>query len=302
MLEFKKITLADKELLTPYFEKYGEDSCQHSLYLMTGLSMKYGDEYAIYEDVLYVHRSLLDRDNLRVYLAPFGEKSRAKQSLEVLLEDAKIHGAGASFFTVTERYKNLVEEFFPGRFLAEESEDYAEYLYLTDNLKILPGKTLAAKRNRVRAFYSEYDGTVQIEDLSESNIPDVILFQRDWIEAKRLEGVDEMLEREHVAILYYLSHFEELDFKGIVVYVKGTVVGYAAGVLLNKDCIDEVIEKGRKDITGIYQVLCNEFAICCAGDCTWINREEDLGVEGLRKAKKSYQPERMLKKFILTQQ
>jgi len=304
MLEFKKVTLEEKDLLTPYFQKYGASSCQHSLYLMIGLSMKYGDEYAVKNGILYIHRSLLDREGVRVYLAPFGEYSKDTLSgspVEELLNDADFYGAKLSFMTITKEFKNDLERIAPGRFLFEQSEDYAEYLYLTEKLSILPGKELASKRNRVHAFYTTYAGNIRIEDICESNIADVIIFQKYWIEDRFSEGYDEMLARENEAIKFYLSHFEELDFKGIVVYVKGTVVGYAAGVTLNDDCIDEVIEKGRKDVVGIYQLLCNEFAILCGRGYTWINREEDLGVTGLRAAKRSYHPKKMLEKFIVTE-
>lgn len=300
MLEFKKVTLEDKDILTPFLKKYGDSSCQHSLYLMTGLSMKYGDEYAIYEGVLYIHRSLLDTENERVYLAPLGDLSEnAKQKIDVLLSDAESYRKKASFFTVTESFKHLTFSLYPERFSAEDSEDYAEYMYLSENLRILPGKALAAKRNRVRAFYSEYEGSVRIEDINEDNLWEVYVFQKEWIEDRLAEGYDEMLARENEAIKFYLSHFNELEFKGIIVYVRGTVVGFAAGVALNDDCIDEVIEKGRKDVKGIYQVLCNEFALICGRDYTYINREEDLGVEGLRRAKRSYQPDHMIRKYIL---
>ena len=304
MLEFKKVTLEDKDLLTPYFRKYGASSCQHSMYLMIGLSMKYGDEFAIENDILYIHRSLLDTEGVRVYLAPLGAfsfESLSDSPIEVLLSDAAAYGAKLSFMTVTEEVKNGLEKIAPGRFSYEKSEDYAEYMYLTENLSVLSGKELAAKRNRVRAFYSTYEGKIRIEDICESNIADVIIFQKYWIEDRLAEGYDEMLARENEAIKYYLSHYDELEFKGIVVYIKGTVVGYAAGIALNDDCIDEVIEKGRKDIVGIYQLLCNEFAILCGRGYTWINREEDLGIEGLRTAKRSYHPSRMLEKYIVTE-
>ena len=77
------------------------------------------------------------------------------------------------------------------------------------------------------------------------------------------------------------------------------MVGYAAGVSLNDECMDEVIEKGRKDIVGIYQLLCNEFATIVCKGYKYLNREEDLGIEGLRRAKTSYEPLYMLKKFIV---
>ena len=301
-MEFQKVTIEDKDILNPYLKKYGASSCQHSLYLMTGLSMKYGDEYAVSEDVVFVHRSRLDYDNVRVYLAPLGDISNnPKHFFDSIHDDAAAHGAKVSYVTVTEEMKNVLEELYPGKFVMEESVDYAEYIYRTEDLSILPGKALAPKRNRVRAFYSAYEGNIRIEDINESNILDVMIFQNNWIKDRLEEGYDEMLARENEAIRFYLSHYDALEFKGIVVYVKGTVVGYAAGVALNDECMDEVIEKGRKDVVGIYQLLCNEFAVLCCRESTYINREEDLGVEGLRRAKESYHPYRMLKKFIVTE-
>lgn len=310
MLDFNKVTIESGNIIEPYLKKYGSSSCQHSLILMTGLSMKYGDEYALVDDVLYIHRSALDKDGKRFYLAPLGNFSDAsdedsqnklKQSVGLILDDAAYYGCKAVFYTVTEEFKEWLEAIFPSEFSYEYSRDYAEYVYTTESLSILAGKALRDKRNRVHAFYSAYEGHIRIENLEAENLTDVMIFQNDWIKDRLADGYDEMLAREHEAIKFYLSHFEELGLRGIVVYVKGTVVGYAAGVSLNDECMDEVIEKGRKDVTGIYQLLCNEFALLCCKDYKYINREEDLGVEGLRRAKTSYCPEFMIEKYVVTQ-
>lgn len=302
MIHFKPVTIADKPLINRYLREFGSSSCQHSLYLLTGLSIKYGDEYAIIDDCLYIHRKKLDTDKNRVYLAPLGNlEDDFKKRLDVLFEDAKSHNAKIMFFTVTEKFKTLLFENYPDVFESKESRDYDEYMYDTESLSILSGRALAPKRNRIRAFYSAYEGQIRIDNITNDNITDVLLFQKEWIESKLAEGYDEMLERENEAIKFYLTNYDELEFKGIVVYIKGTIVGYAAGVSLNDECMDEVIEKGRKDITGIYQLLCNEFALLCCKGYKYINREEDLGVEGLRRAKTSYQPLFMLKKYIVNE-
>ena len=301
-LNFKKIELSDKNVLLPYFNKYGGFSCQYSMYLMTGLSMKYGDEFAIVDDVLFVHRSNLDSKDTRVYLAPIGDfGGNPEKYIDMLFEDAAFYNSSISFNTINKMFKSILEEKYPNRFIIEYNRDYSEYLYLKEDLSVLPGRALAPKRNRVRAFYSTYDGDIRIEDINNQNMPDVIAFQNEWIKDRLSEEYDEMLDRENDAIHYYFAHYDELGFKGIVVYVKGTVVGYAAGVSLNEECMDEVIEKGRKDIVGIYQLLCNEFAIICCKGYKYINREEDLGVEGLRRAKESYKPVKMIDKYIAYQ-
>ncbi len=297
-LDFKKVDLSDKNILIPFFRKYGGSSCQYSIYLMTGLSMKYGDEYAIVDDVLFIHRSNLDNENTRVYLAPIGDfKGDPGHYIDMLFSDAKLHESKLSFSLVNEEFKNILEETYPDVYSFKKNRDYSEYVYLKEDLSVLSGRALAPKRNRVRAFYSTYSGNVKIEDINNNNISDVYQFQKQWIEDRFKEGYDEMLDRENEAIKFYLAHYNELEFKGIVVYIKGTVVGYAAGVSLNEECMDEVIEKGRKDITGIYQLLCNEFALICCNGYKYINREEDLGVEGLRRAKESYKPYRMIDKY-----
>ena len=302
MIDFKPVKISDKPLINRYLREFGSSSCQHSLYLLTGLSMKYGDEYAIIEDVLFIHRKNLDTKEKRVYLAPLGNiENDFQKYIDILFEDAKSHNSKLSFFTVTERFKAALFSHYPDIFESEESRDYEEYIYDTESLAVLPGRPLAPKRNRVRAFYSSYEGQISIENITNNNLTDVLLFQSEWIKDRLAEEYDEMLARENEAIKFYLANYDELEFKGIVVYVRGTVVGYAAGVSLNDECMDEVIEKGRKDIVGIYQLLCNEFALLCCKGYKYINREEDLGVEGLRRAKTSYKPLYMLKKYIINE-
>lgn len=302
MLDFKKITTKDKEIINPYLKEYGSDSCQHSIVLMTGLSMKYGDEYVVIENVLFIHRSALDTPKERFYLAPLGDiKNNFTHFVNIILEDAESFDAKAVFFTVTEEFKNMLEINYPSLFSYDYSEDYSEYIYTTEALSVLPGRALRDKRNRVRAFYSAYEGHIKIQNISSENISDVFEFQKEWITDRLSQEYDEMLDRENEAIKYYLSSFDEFELKGIIVYVKGTVVGYAAGYALNDNCMDELIEKGRRDITGIYQLLCNEFALLCCKGYKYINREEDIGVEGLRRAKRSYCPDHMLNKYIVRQ-
>ena len=130
MIDFKPVKISDKPLINRYLREFGSSSCQHSLYLLTGLSMKYGDEYAIIEDVLFIHRKNLDTKEKRVYLAPLGNiESDFQKYIDILFEDAKSHNAKLSFFTVTERFKADLFSHYPSIFESEESRDYEEYIY-----------------------------------------------------------------------------------------------------------------------------------------------------------------------------
>lgn len=301
MLEFKPITIDDLKLLNPFLKEFSSSSCQHSFAAMLGLTDKYGDEYCFIDDVLFIHRSHQDHDGYRVYLAPLGNLSTSiSKYVQMIFDDAHDYGLKASFETVTEEFKNLlIDNFDSNLFDIEYNRDYSEYIYTVEGLSVLPGRDLAAKRNRVRAFYSAYEGHIEIKDITPSNISDVKEFTKVWIK-ERMESLDDPgLESESKAISIYLNNFEALNFRGIVVYLYGKVAGYAAGVPISSDTIDEVIEKGLRDVTGIYQLLCNEFANICCKDFAYINREEDVGLEGLRRAKESYKPYKLLNKYMI---
>lgn len=297
MLYFNEIKIETISLLSPYLSEYGNNSCQHSALLMLGLKDKYGDEYAISNNTLFIHRSKLDTDEFRFYLKPFTDSDKMSDSFAEILKDASDNGRKAAFETLDQKASDCLSNLYPDRFELTGNRDYSEYIYKFETLSILSGRSLAPKRNRVRAFYSTYADHIKIENINASNLNDIRSFQKEWIEDRRTLGKDEMLERENEAIGFYLNHYKILNMRGIVVYVKGTVVGYAAGVPLSDECIDEVIEKGRKDITGIYQLLCNEFALICCKDFKYINREEDIGIEGLRRAKMSYCPDILMDKY-----
>lgn len=301
MLNFKPITIDNHKELNSFLMKYGSSSCQHSFPAMLGLMDKYGDEYCFVDEVLFIHRSHRDHHGYRVYLAPLGEfTNNFDKYMQLLFLDAHEHNSKVSFETVTEDFKDLFLSHYNGEdFLLEYSRDYSEYIYTVEGLSVLPGRDLAPKRNRVRAFYSSYEGHIEIKDITPSNLEDVRDFTNQWL-SERMESLDDPgLESESKAINIYLDNFIQLGFRGIIVYLYGNVAGYAAGVPLSDDTMDEVIEKGLRDVTGIYQLLCNEFANICCKDYTYINREEDVGIEGLRRAKESYKPYKLLNKYII---
>lgn len=299
MFVFKAVTIDDLELLSPFLKEFGSSSCQHSFPGMLGC--KYGDEYCFEDGVLYVHRSRKDHDGYRVYLAPLGDiAGNVSEYVQKILDDAHSHNAKASFETVTEEFKDLVSsQMGSDLFDVEFVRDYSEYFYTARSLSELPGRELAHIRNRVRAFRASYAGRFSIESIGPSNLDAVRIFTQRWAEEKIESGDDTGVENEVKSAFIYLDDFERLCFKGIAVYLDGEIVGYAAGLPISNETADEVLEKGFRNITGIYQLLCNEFAGLFCKDYTYINREEDLGIPGLRRSKLSYRPCRLLDKFIL---
>ena len=299
-MEYKQITIDDKSIIDKYFFEYGENSCQHSFAQMMAFNSKYGDEYAISNDCLIVHRKRKDTDSKRVYLFPMGKKENIKAALESIIKETRAKGKLVEFNTVTKNAKDTVFEIYPGRFDVEESRDYSEYIYDRDSLATLEGRKLASKRNRVRAFWSEYEGHVKIEKITKDNIEDVRAFQRLWCD--NYDNKDaQPIEIENEAVRVGLDNFRALGLRGIVVYIDDEIKAYAYGVDLSYNCVDEMIEKADRNITGLYQMLNNEFVKRVCKDYLYVNREEDIGIEGLRIAKQRYCPAYLLDKYILTE-
>lgn len=300
-MDFNPITLKDKNILVPYLHRYGSDSCQHSFVQMVGLANKYGDEYCINDDILYIHRSRLDTEFKRVYLAPLGPvEDKLTDCVDALLSDCALYGKKLSFETVTEEFAMALQEVCPHSFTFRKDRDLAEYIYSTEALSTLSGSKLDAKRNHINTFMSKYP-TATIEKINDSNIEDAKAFQRCWLASRNTYEADSRLNIENDSISIYLDNYSDFDFDGIIIYIDGKVAGFAAGVPLSDQCMDEIIEKGNREYNGIYQVLCREFAARCCEGYKYINREEDIGIPGLRKAKESYHPLMLLAKYIVTE-
>ena len=302
MLDFKPITLDEKEITERYFYRYGENSCQHSFVSMYCMSVKYNDMFCERDGFIYILRDGTCTEDERIYLFPMGDfsdEAGLKCALENVLSDARAHGKKAAFVTVTERSARLAEKLMPGTFRCENVRDFAEYIYTREKLAELPGKAMASKRYDIKTFMRDYGERCVIEKIEPRHIDDIMSFQEKWLSEMLRDVVDVQLDLENESIKRGLSAFSELGLSGIVIYIDGVLCGYAYGAPLSEDCYDVMIEKGDRTVTDIYRVLNRDLVRLCCEDFEYINREEDMGVEGLRKAKLSYKPDILLEKYIL---
>ena len=298
MLAFPEITLDDKQTTDDYFQRYGENSCQHSFVSMYCMERKYGDRICERDGYLYIVRSKRCSAQERVCLFPMGARSGMKQAVELLRRDAHAQGALLRFETLTRAAAETLRELFPGEFEIAPCRDYAEYLYTREKLAALPGSEMASKRHDISTFFRDYGSRTRIERMRPEHIEAVRAFQRSWLEAKNHGQEDVQLEYENLAIQRGLDRFAELGLSGIVVWIDDRLAGYAYGAALSDDCYDVMIEKGDRRFPDIYRVLNRDLVRLCCGDYDWINREEDVGAPGLRKAKLSYKPDRLLEKYV----
>ena len=297
-LEFEALSFSQKDAIDALTASYGEGSCQHSFVTMYTLREKYGDMTCIRDGVLYVRREKFCTGDLSVCLIPLGA-AELFQSVGLLLEDAHRRGTRLRFFTVTEAAARALETAFPGKFSYEENRDYAEYIYDAQLLGEMAGPALAKKRSNLRRFYKSCPGELETKALTPALFPEVYAFLEEWM-AQNVEDHDaEALRRERKSIEMQLSHFESFRLRGVAVCIDGALRGFAYGTPLSEQVFDGLVMKGDRRIRQLGVLLYREMARCCG--CRYLNAEEDLGVPGLRESKLSYHPERLLKKYIVTE-
>ncbi len=302
MMNFEAVTLTHKKMIKPYLYKYGEGSCQHSFAAMFCMANKYGDSLCEKDGWLFIHRAGISSKTERAYLFPMGDNSdevRLGHAIEAIIEDAHNHGAAVRFETLTAAAKDAVVRLFPGVFSVTALRDYSEYIYTYDKLANLSGHQMASKRQDINTFYRTYGNSVRIEKIKDKHLDEIRSFQKMWLD-NRLNGEEDVqLDYENIAIQLGLSNFAELDLSGIVIYIDNVMRGYAYGAPLSQNSYDVMIEKGDRRIADIYRVLNRDLVRLCCGQYRYINREEDVGNEGLRCAKLSYKPDILLEKYLL---
>jgi len=193
-----------------------------------------------------------------------------------------------------------VPEHFAARygagFKAEEDPGNFDYVYLRQDLAELKGKKYDGKRNRIRKFESTF--AHEYHALTRPDVPGCYRLLEDWFEEKR--NGDPYMKAEKVAIIQALASFERLGLKGGVVKVGGRVEAFTMGGRLTADTAVIPIEIANPGLVGLAQWINREFVLREWGAYALINREQDMDIEGLRKAKLSYQPDHLVKKYNLT--
>jgi hypothetical protein len=180
-------------------------------------------------------------------------------------------------------------------FKVEEDPGNFDYIYLRQELAELKGKKFDGKRNRIRKFESTF--VHEYHPLTRADVPGCFRLLEDWFEEKR--NGDLYMRAERVAIIQALASFERLGLTGGVVKVGGRVEAFTMGGRLTADMAVIPIEIANPGLVGLAQWINREFICRECGDYAFINREQDMGIEGLRKAKLSYQPARLVKKYNL---
>jgi hypothetical protein len=182
-------------------------------------------------------------------------------------------------------------------FAAELDRDQSDYVYLTEDLIHLNGRKYHRKRNHIKQFKEKY--SYRYMPLTPEWIPECLRLEAEWCDLRHCEAIPG-LANESLAIKEILSHFEELKVKGVAILIDGRVEAFTFGEPLNPETVVIHIEKANPIYEGLYPLINQAFLENGWSRFPYVNREQDLGEEGLRKAKESYFPHHMVNKYTIT--
>lgn len=179
---------------------------------------------------------------------------------------------------------------------------YADYIYDAEKLRTFSGKKYHNKKNHLNFFKKNYDGRYEFRFLNKSNLEEVLDFIEDWKKNKQHVEEIEFIESEAIGIKYVLENEDVFNFKAGGVYIDGKLEGFTIGNYEPKeDMVYIPVEKANAEHRGLYQYLCSEFLTQAFPQAGKVNREDDMGLEGLRKSKLSYNPIYLVEKFTIIQ-
>ena len=296
-VQFKRAQLEDKEIITRYFTNHTSRSCERTFANVFLWSRKYPVTWAIVEQTLVFKSE--DEEHL-AFAFPAGEPENVKKALEVLMQYSAQRNVPFQMYNVTPEYYAQLEEWYPGRFQIEYVRDDADYVYESEKLATLSGKKLHGKRNHINKFKATYEGRWSYEKMTRDNVEDCFRMALKWREENGCEE-DSEKRSEMCVTLNSLRLLEELELTGGVLRIDDEVVAFTIGEPICKDTFVVHIEKAFADVQGAYPMINQQFVEHECMNYRYINREEDTGSEGLRKAKLSYRPAFMVEKGYVTE-
>ena len=289
MIDFRNIRLEDRDRVNSMICASG---CHGADYSFANLYI-WRNEYM--PQVYFTeNRLLVAMPQYNVYAYPKGGGD-VRGSIEMLLSDAHERGTKLFLRGLTDR---TLEEFLPlygDRFEITEDRDNADYIYTAEKLCNLPGRHLSSKRNHIKHF--ERNGAWHFDRITCENCGTAKAFVDEFYKEKG----DPSLAAEATAIEQMFEHYEALGFIGGLLYQNEVPVAFTAGTHLDDKVFDVHFEKALPGVDGAYTMVNCEFAnMVCAIDpkIEMFNREEDMGLEGLRRAKESYHPDILLMKYF----
>lgn len=291
MIDFQPFLLENRDAYNAILHNCGERGCEYSfanLYL-------WGRQKAA---LVHGNLAFFSQYNRRtIYPFPVGNGD-LKATIEAIIHDAQARGIPCRLTGLTQDDCAALERLFPGKFRYHFDRDFFDYVYDIDALADLKGKKLQRKRNHINKF-TQLHPDFSVEPITDDNTCQVQQMVDNWYRRRLEEEPHGDFQMEQVALTKALRNREALGMEGLLLKDGNELMAMTMGSRLSANTFDIHFEKALDRNDGAYTVINREFARYLREkypDVRYLNREDDMGLEGLRKAKLSYYPDHMVEK------
>lgn len=291
MLDFHPLTLADKpeaDRILALADNMGCEYCFGTLFIWKNI---YKTQLAFHDGMLVAKYTT---DDGICYCCPVGDGD-FEEAVNLVAADAHKDGNRALIVGLSAAEKERLEKFFPQRFSFSSDEGKFDYIYSSEKLAALSGKKYHSKRNHISAFIRN-NPDWSFEEIDCENIGQCAAMNERWLMLNEYKD-ESAISAEHNALNEAIANYSLLGFWGGLIRVRGEVVAFSFGEKLKDNMFCTHFEKAYSSVQGAYPIINREMAVRLKDKYELINREEDTGSPGLRKAKQSYRPQIWLEKF-----
>ena len=291
-MDFAPVSLSDKERYEALMRSDCGRGCEFSfanLYLWGRQSIAFIHGQAL----------LFSQFNRRsVYPYPVGAGDK-RAALDAIIADSRERGIPCRITGLSECARELIEKEYPEKFRFHSDEDSFDYVYDINDLAELRGRAYQSKRNHINRF-KEARPSYKVEPISEENVDSVRKMLAEWYAERLAEDPDADYKMEEIALEKALRDYGKLGLEGLLISDGERVLAFTIASRMCEDTFDVHFEKAVSDVQGAYTVINRELALYIREkypEVKFLDREEDMGLEGLRRAKQSYHPHHLVKKY-----
>lgn len=279
----------------PYFKIVDFEACEYNFITLYMWQTVYDFHYVTRDNFMVVFGA--DEGKLFA-IQPYCQAEYLREAMDFIEEHFRQIKQKMEFKAVTEDILGKIEDLYPGRFEASSNRDDSDYIYEAEKLRSLAGRKMHSKKNHLNGFLKEYEGRYVYKRLNKKDeFSECIALVERWAFSREK---DQNLIGESLAIKKIFKNFnkfKKLKVGGI--YIDNHLEAFTYGDFLNPNMALIHIEKANPDIRGLYTAINKFFLENEFPDVEFVNREDDLGIEGLRKAKLSYKPLKLVDKYSL---
>lgn len=296
-INFREITIEDKDWIKARLADDNDNSCERSFTTIFLYRRLYKAQMA---DIMgccvlrCIYKTMRENVPYWTYYFPIGAGDK-QGALKIMLELCQQEGIPLHLEPITVKERELLLEWFPGRFLIESNRNCYDYIYSREKLAGLRGKKMQKKRNHIARFKDDPDWSY--EPITKENLAETRFMAHNWI-CSREEKWNEDMENEFSVLEDAFANYDALGLRGGILRQHGDIVAFTMGDPLNSDTFLVHFEKAFPEVQGAYPMINQQFVQQATEGFEYINREDDTGDLGLRKAKLSYYPEILLKKYV----